>query len=216
MRLLFALVVSIGTAFAAFADNLQMISPQEVDVIHAKVSESKLRRIFGEERVHAQRVSVGEGFVCHGTRVDFPNGESLEVAWVDGRNREKPDLVKILGVRWATSEGLRLGSRLKTVEAMNGGPFELSGFGWDYGGTVGSWKDGRLSYLQSRNGGGLVVRFAADPGAIEAVGRVAYGAVSGDGVLLSSRHATLQKLNPRVSQLTLHLNGPDCDAFFSG
>ena len=191
-----------------------MISPHDVDVISADESEAGLRQLFGDERVHAQLVDVGEGFVCQGTRIDFPDGESLEIAWADAKNRQQAASVDILGKRWTTAEGLGLGSSLRDIEVLNGGPFEISGFGWDYGGTVGSWLDGRLSYLNPKEGGGLVIRFAADQAAIENVGSAAYGAVSGDGALLTSDHATLQALNPRVSQLTLRFSGPDCDAFF--
>ena len=39
---------------------------------------------------------------------------------------------------------MTLGTRLGRLTQLNGRPFTLSGFGWDYAGTVISWNGGRL------------------------------------------------------------------------
>ena len=38
--------------------------------------------------------------------------------------------------RWQTSNGIRFGTRLTELEERNGGPFTISGFGYNYGGNV--------------------------------------------------------------------------------
>jgi hypothetical protein len=43
---------------------------------------------------------------------------------------------------WTGPNGLSLGDELAHVEQLNGGPFKLWGFGWDYGGWVSDWNGG--------------------------------------------------------------------------
>jgi hypothetical protein len=45
---------------------------------------------------------------------------------------------------WALPGGLKPGADIAAVEAANGRPFMLSGFGWDYGGAATDWKGGAL------------------------------------------------------------------------
>ncbi|OYW83361.1 MAG: hypothetical protein B7Z26_00740 [Asticcacaulis sp. 32-58-5] len=58
---------------------------------------------------------------------------------------------------WVGPGGVRLGASLREVEAMNGKPFVLMGFGWDAGGTVVDFRGGALSRL---DGCALKLRFA--------------------------------------------------------
>ena len=46
---------------------------------------------------------------------------------------------------WHTEQGITLGTRLKELERLNGRPFTLTGFDWDYGGTVTNWNGGKLA-----------------------------------------------------------------------
>ena len=61
---------------------------------------------------------------------------------------------------WSGPEGIQTGESLQVVETANGGPFELQGFGWDYGGYVTDWKGGKIaSPVQSCD---PLMRFASD------------------------------------------------------
>lgn len=42
------------------------------------------------------------------------------------------------------------GTSLKELQRLNGKPFRLFGFSWDYGGLVESWQKGRLVGLESK------------------------------------------------------------------
>ncbi|MEE1611341.1 hypothetical protein [Microvirga sp. CF3016] len=55
--------------------------------------------------------------------------------------------VDLQGSGWSGPEGLRVGSPFKAVETVNGKPFILYGFEWDYGGTIESWNGGALGNL---------------------------------------------------------------------
>ena len=93
---------------------------------------------------------------------------------------------------WRSPAGLGVGSSLLSIEEANGGGFGLFGFGWDYGGSVATWKGGRLA-RQHAAGHLAKVWFRnhenADQKAIEKV--------LGDKVF-SSGHPAIQTLNPVV------------------
>ena len=79
---------------------------------------------------------------------------------------------------------------------MNGRPFTLLGFGWDYSGTVSSWRGGSLERLNRK--GRVVVRLTPRPG-LEP-GRE----LSGDQEILST-HPGMQRLDPAIYDLVVDL-----------
>ena len=97
---------------------------------------------------------------------------------------------------------------------MNGRPFMLSGFGWDYGGTAGSWNGGHLAYLNADTAARVIVRLAPDRAVYELVETNALSEVMGDAAYVASDHPVLQTLSPRVTQIIVNLGNDDCDAFF--
>ena len=133
----------------------------------------------------------------------------IEILWNDRAKRSRPRMV-ILGRNVeaaATPEGyhwqiaaraqagpLSLRQGLTQVEAINGRPFELAGFEWDYSGTVLDWKGGTLA--APPGGCRVLVRFtpAKDaPGA-------AQDAVSGDQGF-SSDDPKMRAVAPLVYEL---------------
>jgi hypothetical protein len=51
--------------------------------------------------------------------------------------------VRIIGKAWTFSNGLRADMTLEEVEKLNGKPFTISGFDWDYGGYA-NFEGGKL------------------------------------------------------------------------
>lgn len=197
-------------------DEPLLLSRERVGAVQRSASEADLRRIFGAGRVHDHLVQVGEGFVCRGTKIDFPGGESLEITWLDAETRTRLDRVMVLGERWSSPEGLRLGSRLQDIEAMNGRPFKLSGFGWDYGGTVGTWNGGTLENLSAGGAPWVIVRLSPERAAYDRISRADAAAVTGDAAYVSSAHGAMQALSPRVTQIVVDFRAEDCAAYFAG
>jgi hypothetical protein len=83
--------------------------------------------------------------------VIFPNNprNMVQVWWDNENDPQRPAFIRIIGdstgtTDWKTPEGLTLGSSLAEVERLNGKPFQISGFGWDYGGRVMDWQGGNL------------------------------------------------------------------------
>lgn len=94
--------------------------------------------------------------------------------------------------------GLRMGDPMAKAEALNGKPFELQGFDWDYGGYVTDFKKGRLDRLP----GGCSIGVRFEPSA----SNVPNG-ISGD-MILSSSMAKVRAARPVISELSLEWPAP--------
>lgn len=67
--------------------------------------------------------------------------------------------------RWKTPQGVSIGTTLKELEKLNGGPFKLAGFAWDYEGAIISWEEGKMSRVFDRGKTYLRLRQARPAGA---------------------------------------------------
>ncbi|MDH3651474.1 MAG: hypothetical protein OEQ53_17460, partial [Saprospiraceae bacterium] len=88
---------------------------------------------------------------------------------------------------WKTDLGVGIGSSLKNVESINGKPFLVSGFGWDYAGTTFDWKRGSITEK-------LVVTF-------EEPNRPHSSLIGDQGIL--SDDTRLSRLNPKVRTMRI-------------
>jgi hypothetical protein len=132
----------------------------------------------------------------------FPKDSArrIEILWKDPEKKNSPASLAIRGERslWKAIHDISLGTSLKDLERLNGRPFHLSGFGWDYSGSVTSWDKGTLateldsghgrliSRLDHFNGRGLTEKEQSD--------------VAGNRDF-SSGHPVMQKLNPSASEV---------------
>ena len=174
-----------------------MIVPnRSVGPLTRESSEAQLKQRYGPEMVSSARIQIGEGETMAGT-VLFP-GDSLrtaEIIWTDSVSRRSPARFILRGSRsmWQTAEGISLGTTLQELERLNGRPFMLAGFGWDYGGVVTDWGGGTL---ESALGD---VKLYLDPGS-EQYQSAPYSQVLGDRDY-SSALRPMQQMNPKVSQI---------------
>ena len=162
-----------------------------------------LTGMFGLMNVIDAEIPEAEGLSEQGTLV-FPGSQSqVEIVWQNPTIRQSLRRVRIRGdaSNWQMSNGLELGLDLKSIEMLNGASFELTGFGWDYGGTVMSWENGALA---SDMGDGCLwnVRFQADFSQIPIENIEEHGTVLGEATF-SSRHPIMQALNPMVVEISL-------------
>jgi hypothetical protein len=181
-----------------------IIPGNRVGLIKPTASEAELRKLYGAENIGEILIELGEGTTEKGT-VLFPskNEQRVEILWQDPIKKEKPARFQWTGQKslWKTVEGLTLGSRLKDIEVMNG-PFKLTGFAWDYAGTVTSWENGKLSTSFAKNGRLLVRLDLAKKG--KELTQKEYRSVNGDKVF-SSSHPAMQKGNPGIYQMILEI-----------
>jgi hypothetical protein len=121
----------------------------------------------------------------------------LEFIWQDVRARRRPALIRAKDQSaWAAANGIRIGTALADVEKMNGKPFKLSGFDWDYGGRVTDWRGGALAKPQP-GGCTLGIEFVHPEDAPEE----SLTKVSGDREILSD-HADMRAVEPYVAVMT--------------
>ncbi|MEO1145452.1 MAG: hypothetical protein AAFY26_07630 [Cyanobacteria bacterium J06638_22] len=114
--------------------DLTVIPGERVGAIDASTSRTELAELYGEENLTDADIPVGEGFVEAGTALDMGEGRSLNLIWND-ETRTQPLEARDLGEAWKLPEGIGVGTTLGELEEILG-LFELTGFGWDYGGTV--------------------------------------------------------------------------------
>jgi hypothetical protein len=163
-----------------------------VDRVTAETSEVDLREMYGSDRIVDSSIEA-EGDSYPATLVTIDENSML-ITWKDAAQRKGPQQVKIQGSRWKTAEGVGFGTTLKELEALNGGPFSVSGCCWDGANLAfGFSPRGKLSRYESEEGR-LLLRFAtySDP----------TGEVAGDGEFTSA-HPVLQAANPAVGEISV-------------
>lgn len=200
-----ALLLVLGLSGAAMA---QQPAPQsqilDCTEFSRKTDEAALVKRFGRENVVNAKLDGAEGETTPGTLV-YPKDPSrrLEVTWWDTARRRGLSGITVRGKsEWGVrtpgkardTVGLR--TSLAELEEANERPFQISGFGWDYGGYATGWKGGRLDHMAG--GCSLSVRFDPDAKASEK----ALAKVSGDTDVGSSEPA-LRAVKPSISSVAI-------------
>jgi hypothetical protein len=161
-------------------------------------SHAKLVQAFGKSSVAFMDVDGAEGDKIKASVIypDEPR-RRVEVLWHDEKARSRPATVRVgYKSQWRTVRGLRIGSELADVEKINGRPFKLLGFDWDYGGRVADWMGGTLAAVP----GGCDFRLAFNPWADAP--DAARDKVSGDKEFLST-DPNMRASKPTVSEIII-------------
>ena len=161
-------------------------------------SHAKLVQAFGKSSVAFMDVDGAEGDKIKASVIypDEPR-RRVEVLWHDEKARSRPATVRVgYKSQWRTVRGLRIGSELADVEKINGRPFKLLGFDWDYGGRVADWMGGTLAVMP----GGCDFRLAFNPWADAP--DAARDKVSGDKEFLST-DPNMRASKPTVSEIII-------------
>ena len=101
--------------------------------------------------------------------------------------------------RWRTGDGISLGMSLAELERLNDGLLTITGFGWDYSGTVTNAAGGKLGFLGAD--GGLFIRLNPSDASIEA-NKDAFQSVLGDGEFRSDDPA-MRTLHPTIYEMVV-------------
>ncbi len=165
--------------------------------------ERTLAQVFGAANVERADVPVGEGEgnTEPGTVIFAKDpAKRIDILWHEAYSRPNVIIIRN-GSTWPVAvTGLDKpvvnGTPLTEIEAMNGKPFTLTGFGWDLGGYANGWDGGRLE--KPVGGCNLSVRF--DP-ASDAPGD-ALDKVNGDVEFLSTDRA-MRQTRPVVIEIEL-------------
>ena len=163
-----------------------IVPGQRVGPILADDTEQSIIDRLGASQVIRGEFMIGEGEMLEVSYV-FPGTEKeLILLWAaqDFKHLREIRITKAQSP-WKTEEGMTVGTSLKKVEEINGKPFLMSGFQWDYAGSTMSWNRGSLSP-------DLVVTFA-EPKRV-------HKALLGDQEI-SSDSPPLRRANPRIQVL---------------
>ena len=183
-------------------DSQWMITTGRFGPLTAEGAEADLRRVFGSAAVKPGRIHLGEGEFWPGT-VLYPDDSlrQAEITWQDTVERRKPWRATVRGRRsvWHVDGQIKLGSTLQELQRLNGKPFNMSGYGWDYGGRVMDWNGGVLDTTLQRNGHRIGFSLDTDSAGQESRAR---SQISGDRPFSSALPA-LQQLNPSVWEIFL-------------
>lgn len=168
--------------------------------LDSATSRSMLVERFGASNVVDDSVQYADAPAVMGT-VLYPKDSTrrLEIIWVDPKTQVRPERVFLRGEsgRWAVDPGIRLGMRLTDLERVNGKPFTLTGFDWDFGGTITNWNGGKLAQKNSE----LPRLFIQLSPAVTDTGAVR-DSVDGDREF-SSHNPRMQALNPHVQVISV-------------
>lgn len=160
----------------------------------AGASHAALVRALGKANVVFETVDGAEGEKV-GATVLFPKDPErrLELMWADEKKRSGLTNVGLSATStWIAPNGVTVGMSLAEIEKLNGRPFALSGFDWDYGGYVTDWKGGALG-KPAAGGCTVQVRFTLPD---DAPGDAA-SKISGD-IEFASTDPNMRKAKPVV------------------
>ena len=142
-----------GTPSEALAkdDAFILVPGKKIGKVSAlKCSKTDVLEAYGDDAI-VDSVYLGEGLLAEGV-ILFPGDfkKRVEFFWDVEIDSLRPSFIRISGDEkgqtvWRTTEGISIGTPIGEVEKLNGKPFEIYGFGWDYGGVVNSWNGGKLT-----------------------------------------------------------------------
>lgn len=149
MRTLFCLLFAFAASFVHAdefdpADNTIVLG-KRVGLIKPGMTAAELERAYGKTNVKHEDIPGAEGETIPGARLFADTDRELEVIW-DPENEKKKVVfdVHVIGTAWKFENGLKAGMTLEEVEKINGKPFKVSGFAWDYGGYA-NFEGGKLA-----------------------------------------------------------------------
>jgi len=102
-----------------------------------------LRTLYGAKNVKAAQLDGPEGTTLDGIRLFPGTDRELELIYnQEGDEKIVTDVV-VVGSAWTFECGLKVGMSIEEVERINGKPFKVAGFDWDYGGFA-NFEGGKL------------------------------------------------------------------------
>lgn len=195
--LLLALVVAVTGADALDPSDNLVIPGTRVGLITPGMTADVLELAYGKANVIRAEIPGAEGETMPGARLFAETDRELEILW-DPRAEAEPRVfdIRIIGSAWRFENGLKPGLGLEAVEAINGKPFTVLGFGWDYGGYA-NFEGGALE-------GKVSLRFDPGDGDIP-------DALVGEQSLPST-DLRLRALGPRVeAPISVFMGLPDAE-----
>jgi hypothetical protein len=182
----------------------EIVPGQRLGVLNLSGSERDLGAGYGAQNVRHVTVSLGEGEAVSGTLLYPEDPEKrVEIVWMNASARRYPVHAILRGTRsrWTLPRGITLGTTLAELERLNGRPFTMAGFGWDYSGAVTDWEGGALSSMFK---GRAWLYLEPAPGKDQ---DPTFAQVQGDRDI-SSTSPAMRALAPRITRIRVSFAGP--------
>jgi len=208
------LLVSVA-AFGQVKNDWLIVPGERVGPIHADMTRTQVAEVFGAKNLKDGITSDEEG--NYRIVIAFPQDPARQLQLEFDQHSHKLGLITVCpttvtGCRWHTMQGITTGTSLKELEYLNGRPFHLAGFAWDYSGTVTNWNHGTLTHsLASQHpcrkdeiGVGLALNVAKQDSKLSDQEREWISQTSGDADWLSSARQ-MRGLNPVVTGMFVRL-----------
>lgn len=143
--LFLALFVSILHADEVDPKDNTIVLGRRVGLIKPGMSSTDIERAYGKQNLKLQKIPGAEGEEIEGAKLFAETDRELEIVW-DPDNAKKKVVfdIRIIGKAWKFENGLKSGMTVEEVEKINGKPFKIAGFSWDYGGYA-NFEGGKLA-----------------------------------------------------------------------
>ena len=147
---------------------------------------------FGRENVIPETIDGPEGQPLNVTAI-YPKDPDRRIEVIFANEEERTGLITVMVSQptslWKGPGNVGMGAGIAEVEAVNGKAFTVQGFGWDYGGFVSNWEDGKLA-----EGGPCrpIMRFHTEGDNVAAE-------IQGDGAQPMSDDPLVRKADPKVA-----------------
>ena len=173
--------------------------------ITAKTTLAELQKTYGKKNVVTGQVDGPEGTSMIATTI-FPKDEAKKfiVYWWDEEKHAKLSGYTI-PANGTGPGGLKVGMAINDVETINGGPFKVSGFYWDYGGNA-NFQGGKLGSLPDN----CYVNVTFNP-SVETTDQALSDAISGEKQL-DSNMKEFAIVKPVVQTIDIGFPDPDAPA----
>ncbi|MCY3858523.1 MAG: hypothetical protein OXG25_06390 [Gammaproteobacteria bacterium] len=201
--LVVALIILISVVLPHASQNHRVLECGSI--FNSNTSFESLIQAFGINNVVEAEIHEDEGFYKPGLLIFPGSDDEVEIFWHEPQTQQSLRKVRIQGRQssWKLPSGLKLGADLQTIEAHNRKPFRLTGFDWDYGGTIVSWENGYLESSSSESCR-LIIRLGYDTSKYtwELISK--HGGVHGMD-RFSSGHPTIQQMGAYIREISLIL-----------
>ena len=118
---------------------------KRVGLIKPGMTVTDIGRAYGQQNLKLQKIPGAEGEEIDGAKLFPDTDRELVIVW-DPDNDKKQVVfdIRVVGTAWKFDNGLKAGMTIAEVEKINGKPFKIAGFEWDYGGYA-NFEGGKLA-----------------------------------------------------------------------
>ncbi|NJW52242.1 hypothetical protein [Salinimicrobium oceani] len=115
-----------------------------LEALEKVIVQGNLKEIYPDANIAEGADLFDEGTVEREYSILYPDTQDeLLIIW-EGSEKTKLHQIHYEGDgRWRSNTGIAIGTTFEDLVALNGGPIDVYGFGWDYSGAV-DFKNGKL------------------------------------------------------------------------